>query len=262
MKAYKGYLLDLDGTVYRGNEVIPEAVHFIRALREEGIPYLYLTNNSSAPPEAVAKKLQAMGIEASPEEVYTSSMATAAYLAEKHPQGTRVHVIGEEGLHMALAQAGCTLTDQEADYVVVGIDRSFSYAKLAAAARAIRSGATLIATNRDPALPTENGLMPGNGALVAAVAAAGGTQPIVIGKPESIIVNYALKRLGTPKEETLIVGDNLMTDIAAGVNSGMDSLLVLTGYSSAADAAVSPWQPTYVADHLMAWYEKLAGGNR
>jgi 4-nitrophenyl phosphatase len=257
MKSYKGYLLDLDGTIYRGNEVIPEAVHFIRELREREIPFLYVTNNSSATPQRVAEKLRAMGIPAIPEEVFTSSMATAAYLKEREPQGAHVYVIGEQGLHAALTEAGCIVTEKRAAYVVVGIDRSFTYEKLASATRAIREGAVFLATNRDPALPTEHGLMPGNGSLVAAVAAAAGVEPIVIGKPETMMIRYACKQLGISAEETLIVGDNLLTDIAAGVNSGMDSLLVLTGFSSAEDVAKSPWQPTYIATNLLEWRERL-----
>jgi len=261
VKAYNGYLLDLDGTIYRGREVIPEARQFLAELRAACLPYLYLTNNSSATPEAVTERLRAMGIPAEPEEVVTSSLATAAWLAETERPGATVYVIGEEGLRTALQQQGFHLVDEQPDVVAVGIDRSFTYEKLAAAARAIRAGARFVATNPDLALPTENGLVPGNGALMAAVAAASGTAPVVIGKPEPIIVRYALARLGTAPDNTLIVGDNLLTDIAAGVNSGLDSLLVLTGYSRMEDLADSPWQPTHIADHLLAWWDQVKRGS-
>ncbi len=259
MKPYRGYLLDLDGTIYRGNEVIPEAVAFIRELRLAKIPFLYLTNNSSARPEQVAQKLTAMGIATAAEEVYTSSMATAAYLQERFPAGTEVYAIGEEGLHAALEAIGCIRTqqDEQAKVVIVGIDRAFSYEKLTKAATALRNGALFLATNRDPALPTERGLLPGNGSLVAAIATASGVEPIVIGKPERIIVDYALERLGTTKAETLIVGDNLLTDIGAGVNGGLDSLLVMTGYSQPGDLASSVWQPTHIAGDLMEWWRQI-----
>ncbi|MCK9910624.1 HAD hydrolase-like protein, partial [Microbacteriaceae bacterium K1510] len=176
-------------------------------------------------------------------------------MKEQEPQGAPVYVIGEEGLREDLVESGFTLTEVEPRYVVVGIDRQFNYEKLAIATRALRSGADLVATNKDAALPTEHGLLPGSGSLVAAVSTAGGIAPLVIGKPEKIIVNYAMKRLGTSAEETLIVGDNLFTDIEAGVNSGLDSLLVLTGYSSGEDAAVHPHKPTYICPDPRTWWE-------
>lgn len=248
--------MDLDGTIYRGNEAIPEAVRFVRELKKEGIPFLYLTNNSSASPEHVAARLTRMGLSAETQEVYTSSMATAAYLKEQEPQGAPIFVIGEAGLREELAESGFILTEEDPRYVVVGIDRQFNYEKLAIATRALRRGAKLIATNKDAALPTEEGLLPGNGSLVAAVSTAGGVAPLFIGKPEKIIVDYAMKRLGTSASETLIVGDNLFTDIEAGANSGLDSLLVLTGYSTEQDAAAHPSKPTYVSPDLWTWWER------
>ncbi len=262
MKQYQGFLIDLDGTVYRGKEVIPEAVRFIERLKEEGRRFLYLTNNSAVTPEAVANRLSGMGLPTAEKDVYTSAMAVAAYLAEREPDGASVYVIGETGLNDALAQNGFVFTEEKPQYVIVGIDRHFTYDKLAVAARAIRGGAVFLATNNDAALPTEAGLFPGNGSLVAAVSVASGTRPIVIGKPEKLIVDYALRRLGTRPEETLIVGDNLHTDIEAGANSGLDSLLVLTGYSSADDAARHPVKPTYIAPDLLAWWERMSAAAR
>lgn len=256
MKSYKGYLLDLDGTIYRGTEAIEGAQTFLRHAKEQGIPYLFLTNNSSASPRQVVSRLQKMGIEASPDEVYTSAMATARYMSEQAP-GCTVYVVGEEGLREELVEHGFVLTEQSPRYVVVGIDRSFTYEKLAAAARAVRNGATLIATNTDPALPTESGLQPGNGSLVAAVSVAAAAKPIVIGKPEPLIVRYALEKLGTAAAETLVVGDNLHTDIEAGANSGLDSLLVLTGYSTRDDARTHAVQPTYIEEDLTAWLRRI-----
>ncbi|MFM1653684.1 TIGR01457 family HAD-type hydrolase [Brevibacillus sp. B_LB10_24] len=260
MKQYQGYLLDLDGTIYRGKEVIPEAIPFISQLREEGTPFLYLTNNSSALPETVAERLTSMGLPTEKEQVYTSSMATAAYLRERADRGTRMHVIGETGLRHALEESGFVLAEDNPAYVVVGIDREFTYEKLSAAARAILGGAVFVATNCDPALPMETGLQPGNGSLVAAISVASGAKPIVVGKPEKLIVDYALAKLGTPREQTIIVGDNLLTDIAAGVNSDIDSLLVLTGYSTAEQAAEAAAKPTYIAENVWAWREQLRTG--
>ena len=257
MKPYRAYLLDLDGTIYRGSEIIPEAVQFIEQLRKAHIPFLYLTNNATATPDTFAQRLSDMGLPTTKEEIYTSSMATAAYLAEREEAGTPVYIIGETGLEMALRERGFVLTSDNPKYVVVGLDRAFTYEKLATASRAIRDGAILIATNIDPALPTERGLFPGGGSLVAAVSTASATTPVVIGKPETIIVNYALEQLGKDRDETIIVGDNMHTDIEAGVKSGLDSLLVLTGYSTREDLAASPFKPTYVEENLMTWWDKV-----
>lgn len=253
MKRYRNYLLDLDGTIYRGSQIIPEAIPFIQQLRQRELPFLYVTNNSSASAEEVANRLTKMGLPTNAAEVYTSSMATAAYLSEREKNGARVMVIGESGLTAALQEAGFTLCDEAPQYVVVGIDRQFTYDKLARASAAIRAGAVFIATNRDAALPGENGLTPGNGSLCAAVAVASGVEPVVIGKPEKWIISYAMQRLGAIPEETLIVGDNLHTDIEAGYNSNIDSLLVLSGYSTEADAKQHPFQPTYILNHLTEW---------
>ncbi|WP_421617467.1 TIGR01457 family HAD-type hydrolase [Brevibacillus sp. TJ4] len=254
---YKGYLLDLDGTIYRGNEIIPGVVEFLSALKQQQIPYLYLTNNASVTPQQVAERLQKMGVDAKADEVYTSAMATAQYLREQAGEGSKVYMIGEHGLREALLEAGFTISEDEPQYVVVGIDRSFTYEKLAVAARAVRNGAVLIATNGDAAVPTNKGLYPGNGSLVAAVSVASGKAPVVVGKPEPIIVRYALQKLGVSGEETIIVGDNLHTDIEAGAKSGLDSLLVLTGFSTADEAASSPVKPTYIARDLLEWRDRV-----
>lgn len=257
MTTYRGYLLDLDGTIYHGTRVIPEAVTFIQELRRADIPFMYLTNNSATTPELVAQRLTAMGIETAPEEVYTSSMATAAYLKDRYPAGTGVLAIGEAGLYAAMEEIGFVRKTEDVSVVVAGLDRQFTYEKLAQASTAIRNGALFVATNRDPALPTERGLMPGGGSLIAAIATASGTEPIVMGKPERIIVDFALEKLGTKREETLIVGDNLLTDIGAGAKSGLDTLLVLSGYSRRSDLASSEWQPTHIAEDLLEWWQRV-----
>ncbi|UFJ39676.1 TIGR01457 family HAD-type hydrolase [Brevibacillus humidisoli] len=256
MKQYEAFLLDLDGTIYRGSQVIPEAVRFVQALKREQIPFLYLTNNSSATPQVIAERLTAMGLPTTEKEVYTSSLATAAFLRQRLAPGTPLYIIGEAGLRTALEQADFVVDDQQPQAVVIGIDRTFSYDKLAVASRAIRQGALFVATNGDAALPTERGLAPGNGSLVAAIRVASGVEPIVIGKPNKWVVDFALQRLGTKRERTLVVGDNLHTDIEAAANSGMDSLLVLTGFSTIDDAHEHPVRPTYTASDLWSWWTK------
>jgi 4-nitrophenyl phosphatase len=252
MKQYKGYLIDLDGTMYRGKEVIKEAGDFVRRLKEKGLPYLFVTNNSSRRPEQVAEKLQTFGISAEKEQVFTTSMATAQFIADKKP-GSTAYVIGEEGIRSALEEKGITLQEDKPDFVVVGIDRGINYEKLALACLGVRDGATFISTNGDIAIPTERGLLPGNGSLTSVVTVSTQTQPIFIGKPESIIMEQALEVLGVSKEETLMVGDNYDTDIKAGMNAGLDTLLVHTGVTTKEILQQMEEQPTYVINTLDEW---------
>lgn len=252
MKKYKGYLIDLDGTMYKGAERIEDASDFVKRLQKEEIPYLFVTNNSSRTPKQVAEKLRHFDIPASEELVFTTSLATANYIYDLKKDAS-VYVIGEEGIRTALKEKGFTFAEEHADYVVMGIDRDINYEKLAIACLAVRNGATFISTNGDIALPTERGLLPGNGSLTAVIAVSTQTKPIFIGKPEAIIVEQALNVLGTTKEETLMVGDNYDTDILAGLNAGMDTLLVHTGVTTKELLAGYDRQPTYVVDTLDQW---------
>ncbi|HDR4903059.1 TPA: TIGR01457 family HAD-type hydrolase [Bacillus cereus] len=253
---YKGYLIDLDGTMYRGEEQIEEASDFVKALRERGIPYLFVTNNSTRKPEQVAEKLVRFDIPAKAEQVFTTSMATANFIYERKQDAT-VYMIGEEGLHDALVEKGFELVDENPDFVVVGLDRDITYEKLAKACLAVRNGATFISTNGDIAIPTERGLLPGNGSLTSVVAVSTGVDPIFIGKPESIIMEQALKVLGIEKNEALMVGDNYDTDILAGINAGMHTLLVHTGVTTVEKLTEYEVQPTQVVHNLTEWIENM-----
>jgi 4-nitrophenyl phosphatase len=253
MKKYNGYLIDLDGTMYRGTERINEAVQFVNKLHEKQIPYLFVTNNSSRTPEQVAEKLRAFDIPAEARHVYTTSLATAGYIYDLQQNG-KIFVIGEEGLRVALEEKGFQFTsDEDADFVVAGIDRDINYEKYAVACLAIRNGAKFIATNGDFAMPTERGLLPGNGALTSVISVSTQTKPIFIGKPESIIMEQALKVIGTSKAETIMVGDNYETDILAGINAGIDTLLVHTGVTTKEHLEGISIQPTYTVDSLKEW---------
>lgn len=252
MKRYKGYLIDLDGTMYRGSEEIAEAAGFIGKLREKQIPYLFVTNNSSRTPQQVAEKLRQFGIEAEDKQVFTTSMATANFIAERKANAT-IFVIGEEGIQTALLEKGLEIVEENPEFVVVGIDRSINYEKLTKACLAVRNGATFISTNADIALPTERGLQPGNGAITSVITVSTREQPIFIGKPESVIVEQALKVLGIPKDEVIMVGDNYDTDILAGMNADMDTLLVHTGVTTKELLKQYKKQPTYVVDTLEDW---------
>jgi len=252
MKKYKGYLIDLDGTMYRGTELIEEAALFVRKLREQNIPYLFVTNNSSRTPQQVATKLRDFGIPTTDEQVFTTSMATANYVVQKKRDAT-VYCIGEEGLRNALAEKGIKQAEENVDFVVCGIDREITYEKFVTACLAVRAGATFISTNADIAIPTERGLLPGNGSLTSVIAVSTATQPIFIGKPEAIIMEQALKVLGTSKDETIMVGDYYDTDILAGMNAGLDTLLVHTGVTTKELLKGYDRQPTYVLDSLDQW---------
>jgi 4-nitrophenyl phosphatase len=249
VKQYKGYLIDLDGTMYRGTEQIEAASEFVAHLVKNQLPYLFVTNNSSQTPEQVANKLIQFNIHATAESVFTTSQATANFIAEKKRDAT-VYVIGEVGLRQALINKGFELVEHNPDFVVMGIDRDITYEKLAKACLAVRNGATFISTNGDIALPTERGLLPGNGALTSVVAVSTNTQPVFIGKPEAIIVEQAIQVLGTEKSDTLMVGDNYDTDIKAGINCGLDTLLVHTGVTLREHLGNYAIQPTYSVDSL------------
>jgi 4-nitrophenyl phosphatase len=252
MKNYKGYLIDLDGTMYRGSERIEAASDFVKKLQRKGIPYLFVTNNSSRTPAQVAKKLRDFDIPADENQVFTTSQATANYIYSLKKDAT-VYVIGEEGIRTALEEKGFTFAGETAEFVVVGIDRSLTYEKLAVACLAVRNGAVFLSTNGDIAIPTERGLLPGNGSITSVISVSTQTKPIFIGKPESIIMEQALKVLGTSKEETIMVGDYYDTDILAGMNAGIDTLLVHTGVTTKELLKGYDRKPTYAIDSLDQW---------
>lgn len=251
-KDYQGYLIDLDGTMYSGTDKIAEAAPFIDRLRHAHKKILFLTNNSTATPKKVVDKLwQISGVKAYEEEIYTSSEATVEY-AEKLG-GDTVFMIGEGGLAEALATSSFALSDQHPDHVIVGLDRSVTYEELTIATLAIRQGAHFIATNPDSNLPTERGMIPGNGALVAFLEAATQKQATVVGKPEHIMMEGALDKLKLDRGQVIMVGDNYTTDIMAGIQNGIDTLLVLTGFTSREDIPNLPTPPTHIVNDLGEW---------
>ncbi|MDC3412360.1 TIGR01457 family HAD-type hydrolase [Aquibacillus sp. 3ASR75-11] len=252
MKQYKGYFIDLDGTMYRGTEKIEAASDFVKTLKDKGIPLLFLTNNSSRTQEQVARKLNSMDIPAIPDEIFTTSMATASYIKQEK-ENALVYAIGEEGLFDALEKADLTLSMEDCDYVVMGVDREITYEKLATACLNVRSGASFISTNGDVAIPTERGLLPGNGSLTSVVTVSTGIQPLVVGKPEAIIMDQALEKIGLSASETVMVGDNYHTDILAGMNAGLDTLMVFTGITTAEELQQYEIKPTFQIHSLEEW---------
>lgn len=250
---YDGYLIDLDGTMYLGSEPIPEAQGFIEKLDQAHIPYLYVTNNSSKTPEQVAATLRKFDIPATTNQVFTTSQATARFMLEQVDRKKTVYLIGEEGVRHEIEKAGFELTAENPDFVVMGIDRDINYEKLATATLAVRSGAMFISTNGDAAIPTERGLLPGNGSITSVVAIATGVKPIFIGKPEAIIMEQAIAKLGVKKERVIMVGDNYETDILAGIRFGIDTLIVHTGFTSPEQLATKEVQPIHRVMNLSAW---------
>ena len=241
----RGYLIDMDGVIYRGGELVPGADVFIQRLLREKIPFLFLTNNSQRTRRDVATKLSRMGIPAGEAHVFTCAMATARYLARRKPKGT-AFVIGEGGLLMALHHNGFSVVDKSPDYVVVGEGRTVTLEMLETAVQMIFDGAKLVATNLDPNCPTKHGTRPGCGATVAYLETATGTRAMSIGKPSPIMMRAARKELGLRTSQTIMLGDTLETDILGGVHMGYRTILVLTGTTTEADLGKYAYGPDLV----------------
>jgi NagD protein len=252
-----GYLIDMDGVLYRGTELIPGADHFIRQLRERDIPFRLLTNNSQRTRRDVAAKLVRMGIEVEEEHIFTSAMATARFLAQQKPGGT-AFVIGEGGLLTALHQNGYAVVDHDPDYVVVGEGRTFNLELVESAVRMIMGGAKLIATNLDANCPTQNGLRPGCGALVALLEIATDVKAFSVGKPSPVMMRAARKELGLATDETAIIGDTMETDILGGVQLGFHTVLVLSGGTRLEDLPRYGYRPETIFPSLAEFAETLA----
>ncbi len=250
---YKGYLIDLDGTLYKGKDRIPAGERFIERLQDKGIPYLLVTNNTTRTPEMVQEMLaNQFNIVTPLETIYTATMATVDYMNDM-ARGKTAYVIGETGLKTAIAQAAYTEDVENPAYVVVGLDSKVTYDKLATATLAVQKGALFIGTNPDLNIPTERGLMPGAGSLVALIEAATRIQPVFIGKPNAIIMNKALEILNIDRKDALMVGDNYLTDIMAGIQNDIASLLVTTGFTAAEEVPTLPIQPSYIIASLEEW---------
>ena len=251
-----GFLIDMDGVLYRGPQLIPGAEVFIRELRARDIPFRLLTNNSQRTRRDVAAKLARLGIDVEEEHVFTSAMATARYLASQKPDGT-AFVIGEGGLLTALHLNGYAVVDHAPDYVVVGEGRTFNLELIETAVHMIANGAKLIATNLDPNCPTQSGLRPGCGAMVAVLEAATGVKAFSVGKPSPLIMRAARKELGLRTDETAMIGDTMETDILGGVQLGYHTVLVLSGGTRAEDLERYAYRPELVVDSLAELVEMM-----
>jgi 4-nitrophenyl phosphatase len=247
-------LIDMDGVLWRGDEPVPGLADFFSFLRERHIRFTLATNNASRTSDHYVQRMAGYGIDVSRDEVITSAQATAAYLAERSEPGTAVYYIGEDGLGQALNKAGFRLVgdDETPKYVVVGWDRNLTYAKLAQATVYIYDGAAFIATNPDKTWPSERGQLPGAGAILAALQAATGVEPTIIGKPSPLMLQIAIRRMGAVAANTAMLGDRLETDILGGQNAGLTTILVLSGVTKPDDLATSPVQPDLVFDDIGA----------
>ncbi len=251
-----GYLIDMDGVLYRGHDLIPGADAFINELRARDIPFRLLTNNSQRTRRDVATKVSRLGIDVEEEHVFTSAMATARFLALQKPGGT-AYVIGEGGLHTALHSNGYAVVDRDPDYVVVGEGRTFNLEMVETAVRMIHKGAKLIATNMDPNCPTENSIRPGCGAMVAMLETATGVKAFSVGKPSPIMMRAARKEIGCSTDETIMIGDTMETDILGGVQLGYHTILVLSGGTKREDLPRYQYYPEIVVESLAEYAEML-----
>jgi 4-nitrophenyl phosphatase len=243
-------LIDMDGVLYRGNMPMPRLKEFTDLLRGVPVPFMLLTNNSTRTPQQYATKLAGMGVQISPDEVLTSGQATARFLARDYPSGTRVHVFGQDSLRQAIEAQGFVLADQDVEVVVASMDRQVTYEKLKVAALLIRGGARFVATNLDPTSPSEEGMLPGTGSLIAALATAAETTPLAVGKPELAMYQLALDALGARAGTTAMLGDRVDTDLVGGRRAGCKTIGVLSGSSSRAE--MEAFGPDFLFDDIAA----------
>ncbi len=245
LRSKKGYICDMDGVIYHGNLLLDGAAQFVHWLEENQKKYIFLTNSSERSPRELQEKLGRLGLHVGEEHFYTSALATAAFLKSQCPSGS-AYVIGEAGLVGALYNAGFSMNDVNPDYVVVGETSSFSYEKILKAVKLVRGGAKLIGTNPDITGPIENGIAPATRALISPIEMTCGKQAYFVGKPNPLMMRHAQKRLGVKPEDMAIIGDRMDTDVIAGIESEMDTVLVLSGVTTPEIMNSYPYRPTYV----------------
>jgi len=249
MAETKSYLIDMDGVLISGQVPIPGAIQFIEKLKSKKSKYLVLTNNSVFTPRDLAHRLQTMGLDIKPDVIFTSAMATARFLRNQKPDG-KAFVIGESGLTEAVHDVGYILTDINPDYVVLGETFMYNFEQITKAVRLIMQGSRFIATNPDPNGPSEAGIVPACGAMAALIEKASGKSPFFLGKPNPFMLRSALSYLGVHSENTVMIGDRMDTDILTGMESGMDTILVLSGVTRREQLSEFPYQPKYIVESV------------
>lgn len=241
----KGFICDMDGVIYHGNKILDGVIPFVTWLLEEKKEFIFLTNSSERTPIELSQKLKRMGLEVDVSHFYTSALATAEFLAAQKP-GCSAYVIGEAGLMNALYDQGIYMNDVNPDYVVVGETRTYSFEKIEKAVSLVNNGAKLIGTNPDITGPTEKGIMPATGALISPIEMTTGKKAYFVGKPNPLMLRHATKALGCHGFETAIIGDRMDTDIVAGIESLVDTVLVLSGCTTKEMIEQFPYRPKYV----------------
>jgi NagD protein len=245
----RSWLMDMDGVLVREEHAIPGADRWLALLRERGLPFLVLTNNSIYTRRDLAARLRASGLDVPEESIWTSALATARFLEDQRPGGT-AFVIGEAGLTTALHTAGYTLSERDPDYVVLGETRTYSFERITQAIRLVTAGARFIATNPDPTGPTPDGPLPATGSVAALISRATGIEPYYVGKPNPLMMRSALNAIDAHSETAAMVGDRMDTDVKSGLEAGMHTVLVLTGSTTLAETERFPFRPARIVDSI------------
>jgi NagD protein len=248
-KPIEAWMIDMDGVLVHEGTLIPGADEFIARLRATGTPFLVLTNNSIFTPGDLQFRLLRSGIELPVESIWTSALATSAFLHDQRPRG-RAFAVGEAGLTTALHDIGYVLTDADPDYVVFGETRTYSFEAVTTAIRLIRAGARFVATNPDPVGPSSEGVLPATGSVAALISRATGVEPYFVGKPNPLMMRAALNRLQVHSETAAMIGDRMDTDVIAGLEAGMRTVLVLSGITAQADVDRFPYRPTRIVGSI------------
>ena len=247
LRSKKGFLCDMDGVIYHGNHLLQGVKEFVDWLYANDKKFLFLTNSSERSPRELSQKLARLGLDISEDHFYTSAMATASFLKSQKLAGS-AYVIGEAGLINAIYDAGFSMNDINRDYVVVGETSSYSYDKIVRAVRLVLGGAKLIGTNPDLTGPGESGILPATKALVAPIELATGKQAYYIGKPNPLMMKHGVKRLGVSTEDAAIIGDRMDTDIIAGIETSVDTVLVLSGVTDREGIEMFPYRPMHILE--------------
>jgi NagD protein len=256
MREIHSWLMDMDGVLVNEEQAIPGADRFLARLRERGIPFLVLTNNSIYSPRDLVARLAASGLEVPEQAIWTSALATARFLEDQRPGGS-AYVIGESGLTTALHSAGYTLDDRSPDYVVLGETRTYSFERITRAIRLIADGARFIATNPDPTGPSAAGPLPATGSVAALISRATGVEPYFVGKPNPLMMRSALNAIEAHSESSAMIGDRMDTDIVSGLEAGMETILVLSGLTSLEVAERFPFRASQIVDSVADLIDQL-----
>lgn len=254
---FKALILDMDGVLWRDTDPIGDLPKLFESINERGWKTVFVTNNATRSIRQYVEKLRSFGVEVDPDQIINSGLATGLFLQERFPNGGPVFAIGEGGLFETLNSFGFVQAQDNPLAVIVSLDRGVTYAQLKHAAQLIRAGVLFLATNPDPSLPTPHGYIPGTGAILAAVEAASASEAIVIGKPSPMMYQIALDSIGVKPENTLVVGDQMATDIAAGIEAGCFTALVLSGVTEESSVAQFSFKPSYIAKDLSQLIESL-----